>query len=63
MQKMKDCLFYQIGSWPLYASLYASQVDRRRLAEYTRRFARQATQNVIETEVSNQLNRLFGPGK
>jgi hypothetical protein len=48
---------------PITGTLDRPQLDRRRLAEYTRRFAREATQKVIENEVSNQLNRLFGPRK
>ena len=48
---------------PINGTLDRPQVDRRRLAEYTQQFARQATRNVIETEVGNQLNRLLGPRK
>lgn len=48
---------------PINGTLDRPQIDRRRLAEYTARFARQATQKAIESEVGNQLNRLFGPRK
>ena len=48
---------------PINGTLDRPRIDRRRLAEYTSQFARQATRNVIETEVGNQLNRLFAPRK
>lgn len=48
---------------PIRGTLDRPQIDQRRLAEYSRDFARRAAETAIQNEVGNQLNRLLGPKK
>lgn len=60
---LSEAMRRQVIRVPINGTLSKPALDQKAVADLSRQFLQKAAQNVIESEVNKQLDRLFGPQK